>query len=125
MWCCTNYSQLSDGNYWDWHKMSVLMDRCNSWGAFHLSELTGQPIPIVMRISFLIKTNHPDLSNPKYYAQRRWFFSKTSWKKPVSLSCDAIFLPSHKILIQVTEVELYSIEILFAGEKITFARQSL
>ena len=25
MWCCTNYSQLSDGNYWDWHKMSVLM----------------------------------------------------------------------------------------------------
>ena len=23
--------QLSDGNYWDWHKMSVLMDRCNSY----------------------------------------------------------------------------------------------
>ena len=38
--------------------------------AFHLSELTGQPIPIVMRISLLIKTNHPDQSNPKYYAQR-------------------------------------------------------
>ena len=48
------------------------MDRCNSSGAFYLSELTGQPIPIVMRISFLIKTNHPDLSNPKYYAQRGW-----------------------------------------------------
>ena len=32
----------------------------------------------------LIKTNHPDLSNPKYYAQRGWFFSKTSWKKPIS-----------------------------------------
>ena len=40
-------------------------------GAFHLSELTGQSIPIVMRIPFLIKTNHPDQSNPKYYAQRR------------------------------------------------------
>ena len=40
--------------------------------SINLSELTGQPIPIVMRISFLIKTNHPDLSNPKYYAQRGW-----------------------------------------------------
>ena len=27
-------------------------------GAFHVSELTGQPIPILMRISLLIKTNH-------------------------------------------------------------------
>ena len=42
-------------------------------------------IPIVMRISLSIRTNHPDQSNPKYYAQRRWFFSKTSWKKPISL----------------------------------------
>ncbi|MCG8406879.1 MAG: hypothetical protein MI923_16905, partial [Phycisphaerales bacterium] len=48
-------------------------------------ELTGQPIPIVMRISLLIKANHPDQSNPKYYAERRWFFSKTSWKKHISL----------------------------------------
>ena len=56
-----------------------------SLGAFHLSELTGQPIPIVIRISLLIKTNHPDQSNPKYYTQRRWFFSKTSWKNPISL----------------------------------------
>ena len=47
-----------------------------SLGAFHLSELTGQPIPIVIRISLLIKTNHPDQSNPKYYTQRRWFFAK-------------------------------------------------
>ena len=31
-------------------------------GAFHLSELTGQPIPIVMRI-VLINNNHPDQSN--------------------------------------------------------------
>ena len=45
-------------------------------GAFHLSELTGQPIPIVMRIPLLIKTNHPGQSNPKYYAQRRWFSAK-------------------------------------------------
>ena len=32
-----------------------------------MSELTAQPIPIVMRISLLIKTNHPDQSIPKYY----------------------------------------------------------
>ena len=40
-------------------------------GAFHLSELTDQPIPLVMRISLLVKTNHPNQSNPKYYTQRR------------------------------------------------------
>ena len=34
-------------------------------GAFHLPELTGQTIPIVMRISLLIKTIQPDQSNPK------------------------------------------------------------
>ena len=38
-----------------------------------------------MRISLLINTNHPDQSNSKHYAQRRWFFSKTSWKTPISL----------------------------------------
>ena len=53
--------------------------------AFHLSELTDQPIAIVMRISLLIKTNHPHQSSLKYYAQGRWFFSKTSWKKRISL----------------------------------------
>ena len=31
------------------------------------------------------KTNLPNQSNPKYYAQRRWFCSKTCWKKPISL----------------------------------------
>jgi len=44
-------------------------------GAFHLSGKTGQPIPILMRISLLTKTRHPDQSNPKYYIQRGWFFS--------------------------------------------------
>ena len=39
-----------------------------SLGAFHLSELTSQPIPIVMRISLITKTNHPDQS--KYYAHK-------------------------------------------------------
>ena len=34
-------------------------------GAFHLSELTGQTIPVVMRISLLIKSIQPDMSNPK------------------------------------------------------------
>ena len=34
---------------------------------------------------FLIKTRHPDQSNPKYYKQGRWFFSETSRVKPTSL----------------------------------------
>ena len=34
-------------------------------GAFQLSELTGQTIPVLMRISLLIKTIRPDQSNPK------------------------------------------------------------
>ena len=35
-------------------------------GAFHLSELTRQTIPVVLRISLLIKTIQPDQSNSKY-----------------------------------------------------------
>ena len=54
-------------------------------GAFHLSELTGQTLLAVTRISLLIKTIQPDQSNPKYYARNRWFFSKNSWEKPISL----------------------------------------
>ena len=34
-------------------------------GAFHLSELTGQTLPVVTRISLLIKTIQPDQSNPE------------------------------------------------------------
>ena len=34
-------------------------------GAFHLSELTGQSIPVKMRISLLIKTVQSDQSDPK------------------------------------------------------------
>ena len=49
----------------------------------NLSEMTGQLIPIIMRILVLIKTNHPDQSNGKHYTQRKWFFSKTSWKMPI------------------------------------------
>ena len=49
----------------------VESERTVSKGAFHLSELTGQTIPVVMRISLLIKTIHPDQSNPKQYAGRR------------------------------------------------------
>ena len=47
-----------------------------------MSQLTGQTIPIAVIIFLLIKTLRPDQSNPKYYARRRWFFSKNSWKKP-------------------------------------------
>ena len=60
-----------------------------SYGAYDLSKLTGQPIPIVMRILTLIKSIHPHQSNPKYYTQRRWFFRKTSWKNPISLPWSA------------------------------------
>ena len=49
-------------------------------GAFHLSELTGQTIPVVMRILLLIKIFQPDPSNPKYHARRRWFSAKTVGK---------------------------------------------
>ena len=48
---------------------------------FHLSELTGQHIPIVMRISLLIKTNHLDQSNPKYYAQKEMVFQQNLLEK--------------------------------------------
>ena len=33
----------------------------------NLSEMTGQPIPIIMRILVLIKTNRPDQSKAKHY----------------------------------------------------------
>ena len=33
-----------------------------TYSAFHLSQPTGQTIPIIMRISLLIKTNQPDQS---------------------------------------------------------------
>ena len=45
--------------------------------------MTGQPIPIIMRILVLIKTNDPDQSKAKHYTQWKWFFSKTSWKMPI------------------------------------------
>ena len=51
--------------------------RCQIY-AFHLSELTGQTIPVVMRILLLIKTIRPGKSNPRYYERRKWFFSKNS-----------------------------------------------
>ena len=34
-------------------------------GTFHLSQLTGQTIPVATIISLLIKTLQPDKSNPK------------------------------------------------------------
>ena len=55
-------------------------------GAFHLSELTCQTSPLVMRTSLLIKTIQPDQSNLKQSPRRRWVFIKNSWKKSISLS---------------------------------------
>ena len=54
-----------------------------AFSILNLSEMTGQPIPIIMRILVLIKTNRPDQSKVKHYTQRKWFFSKTSWKMPI------------------------------------------
>ena len=46
---------------------------------FHMTELTRKTmIPVVRKISLIIKTIHPDQSNPKYYYERRrWFSAKT------------------------------------------------
>ena len=50
--------------------------------AFHLSELTGQPIPIIMRISLLIKLTI-QISQILNIMHKEAGFS--SWKKPISL----------------------------------------
>ena len=47
------------------------------WGTFHLSELTGQKIPVKMIILLLIKTIQ---SNPKWRVRQKWCFKKNSWK---------------------------------------------
>ena len=44
--------------------------------SFYGSELAGQPISIVMRISILIKTNHSDQSNLKYIHKGDGFLAK-------------------------------------------------
>ena len=49
--------------------------------AFCLSELTGQTLPVVTRISLLIKTIQPDQSNPEQYARKRWVFKKKPLEK--------------------------------------------
>ena len=47
-----------------------------------LSDLTGQAIPVAMKISLLMKTIQAGLSNPtKYLRRRSWLFIKNSWKK--------------------------------------------
>ena len=62
-------------------------------GTFHLSELTGQTIPVEMRISLLIKTIQPDQPNPtvKIVCTKKMVFScgfsaNTLWKKPISFA---------------------------------------
>ena len=51
-------------------------------GTFHVSELTGQAIPVVMKISLLMKTIQPDQSNPI----KDGFSKKKLWKKPISFA---------------------------------------
>ena len=42
------------------------LEQLNTWDTFHLSELTGQAIPIAMKILLLIETTQPDQLNPIY-----------------------------------------------------------
>ena len=46
---------------WDPGTLSLYQTK----GTFHLSELTGQTIAVLIRISLVIKTIQPDQSNPK------------------------------------------------------------
>ena len=90
----TQLIQLSNFSWTLLTKFSFSHEKFDVWprpqahtkGAFHLSELTGQTLLVVTRISLLIKTIQPDQSNPKYYARKRWFFNKNSWEKSISLS---------------------------------------
>ena len=55
-------------------------------GTFHFSEVTTQAIPVVLRISPLIKTILPDQSNLKWYAWRKLCFIKNPLKKLIYFS---------------------------------------
>ena len=52
----------------------ILFPGPKTQGTFHLSELTGQTIPVAMRISLFIKSIRPDHSNLEQYRRRRWVF---------------------------------------------------
>ena len=52
-------------------------------GNFHLSELTGQSLPIVMRISLLIKTSSQILN---IMHEGDGFSAKALWKKLISFA---------------------------------------
>ena len=55
-------------------------------GAFHFSEVATEAIPVILRISPLIKTILPDQSNLKCYAWRKLCFIKNSLKKLIYFS---------------------------------------
>ena len=55
-------------------------------GGFDVSELTGQTIPVVIRISLLIKTIRPDQSSLNSMHEGDGFSAKTLWKKPISFA---------------------------------------
>ena len=57
-----------------------------------------------MRISLKIKTNHPDQSNSKYYAQGRWFFSK-----PLGKSLFFIAKMSGLTMIQLASSDFWKV----------------
>ena len=44
----------------------------------------GEVALLSQKVIKLIQTIQPDLSNPTLYVGRRLFFSKNSWKKPIS-----------------------------------------
>ena len=55
-------------------------------GAFHLSELTGQTIPVVMRISLLIKISSRWVKSLIECTKEIVFSAKTLWKKHISFA---------------------------------------
>ena len=64
---------------------------------FHLSELTGQSIPVVMRILLLIKTIQLDQSNLKLIiCTKEMVFHQKLLKKPIQckMTGPAIVLPA-------------------------------
>ena len=79
----TKIEQAKKRLYWQGSQGSCRSKRNRKTkGAFHLSELTGQTIPVAMGISLLIKIVQPDQSNLNLYAR---VVIKNSWKKPISL----------------------------------------
>ena len=83
MWCCTNYSQLSDVNYWDWHKMSgvTLIESKRKWMKNRRDQLDFLKVPYLLTvllynissvISSLLILYIVDKETGKYFLNQVW-----------------------------------------------------